>query len=97
LHRCPRDRVLAHLNAAGIGATVHYPVPIHLQPAFVQFGPTEGALPVAERAAAELLSLPIYPGITPAQQERVADELIKALRSRTGSGQSGSALTRTRS
>ena len=75
-----RDRVLAHLNAAGIGATIHYPVPIHLQSAFAPLGLAAGTLPVAERAAAELLSLPIFPGITPAQQERVRDELIKAIR-----------------
>jgi dTDP-4-amino-4,6-dideoxygalactose transaminase len=74
-----RDEVLAALLAAGIGAGVHYPVPVHLQPAFREFGDGEGSFPVAERAARELLTLPLYPQITPAQQTRVAETLIKAL------------------
>lgn len=74
-----RDDVLRRLQAAGIGAGVHYPVPIHLQGAFRHLGYERGAFPVAERAAAENLSLPLYPQITPDQQERVAAELRKAL------------------
>jgi dTDP-4-amino-4,6-dideoxygalactose transaminase len=74
-----RDEVLRALDAAGIGAGIHYPVPVHLQPAFrdPQRGP--GSCPVVERAAAEILSLPLFPGITMAQQERVADELRRTL------------------
>jgi dTDP-4-amino-4,6-dideoxygalactose transaminase len=75
-----RDEVLAHLGRAGIGAGVHYPVPVHLQGAFASLGYGPGAFPVAEAAAAEILSLPLYPQITAAQQERVVDELRKALR-----------------
>jgi dTDP-4-amino-4,6-dideoxygalactose transaminase len=75
-----RDEVLAHLGRAGIGAGVHYPVPVHLQGAFADLGYRPGACPVAEAAAAEILSLPLYPQITAAQQERVVDELRKALR-----------------
>jgi dTDP-4-amino-4,6-dideoxygalactose transaminase len=75
-----RDEVLAHLGQAGIGAGVHYPVPIHRQGAFASLGYRPGAFPVAEAAAAEILSLPLYPQITAAQQERVVDELRKALR-----------------
>lgn len=74
-----RDRVLAALRAAGIGAGIHYAVPVHLQPAFVADGPGVGGFPIAERAAAEILSLPIFPGITESQQERVAEALAKAL------------------
>jgi len=74
-----RDRVMASLNAAGIGASVHYPIPIHLQGAFRNLGLGPGDFPVAEAAAGEILSLPIYPGITPAQQERVVSALVGAL------------------
>lgn len=74
-----RDAVLAALQAAGIGAGVHYPVPVHLQPAFRHLGHGTGAFPVAERAARELLTLPLYPQITEGQQERVAEALAKAL------------------
>jgi len=74
-----RDAVLKRLNADGIGAQVHYPVPIHLQGAFRHLGHREGSFPVAERAAREILSLPMFPGITAEQQARVADSLRRAL------------------
>jgi dTDP-4-amino-4,6-dideoxygalactose transaminase len=74
-----RDRVLAALQAAGIGAGIHYPVPIHLQPAFAHLGHRPGDFPHAEAAAAEILSLPLFPGITEAQQERVVDALVAAI------------------
>ena len=72
-----RDEVLAHLQAAGIGAGLHYPHPVHRTAPFVADAPT---LPVSERAAREILSLPLYPHITPEQQERVVDVLTDALR-----------------
>ena len=75
-----RDRVVAALNEAGIGAGVHYPKPVHLHGAFSGLGLGEGAFPVAEEATRTVLSLPIYPGITESQQERVVAELRKALR-----------------
>lgn len=74
-----RDRVLKELNAAGIGAGIHYPVPIHLTPAFAALGYPEGVFPVAERAAGELLSLPLFAEITVEQQERVVSALTAAL------------------
>jgi dTDP-4-amino-4,6-dideoxygalactose transaminase len=74
-----RDRVVAALNAAGIGAAIHYPVPVHRTGAFGDLGYGEGDFPHAERAAAEILSLPLYPQITAAQQERVVGELRRAL------------------
>ncbi len=74
-----RDRVLAALNSAGIDAAIHYPVPIHRTPAFAHLR-TWPPQPVAERHAPELLSLPLYQQITPDQQERVVEALIKALR-----------------
>ncbi|WP_347352505.1 DegT/DnrJ/EryC1/StrS family aminotransferase [Intrasporangium sp.] len=75
-----RDRVLEALHAAGVGAGIHYPVPVHLTGAFAGFGVGPGTHPVAEAAADEILSLPLHPHLTPAQQERVVDVLSTALR-----------------
>ena len=74
-----RDEVLGKLNADGIGAGIHYPVPVHLTPAFAHLGYGFGAFPHAERAATEILSLPIYPQITANQQEIVVNALASAL------------------
>ncbi len=74
-----RDRVLEKLRAEGIGAGVHYPLPLHLQPALRALGHRPGDFPQAEQAAREVLSLPIHPGIRAAQQERVAGVLRSAL------------------
>jgi dTDP-4-amino-4,6-dideoxygalactose transaminase len=75
-----RDQVLRRLNDAGIGASVHYPVPIPLQGAFKYLGHQRGDFPAAEAAAETVLSLPLFPEITPDQQRCVATELEKALR-----------------
>jgi dTDP-4-amino-4,6-dideoxygalactose transaminase len=75
-----RDRVLKELQTAGIGAGIHYPVPIHLAPAFAGLGYAEGSFPVAERHADQLLSLPTFAEITPEQQQRVVATLKAALR-----------------
>jgi dTDP-4-amino-4,6-dideoxygalactose transaminase len=74
-----RDEVMRRLNADGIGAQIHYPVPIHLQGAFRHLGQGPGSFPVAEKAAREILSLPIYPEITADQQARVVESLRRAL------------------
>jgi dTDP-4-amino-4,6-dideoxygalactose transaminase len=74
-----RDEVVKKLNADGVGAQIHYPVPIHLQGAFRQLGLPEGTFPVAEKAAREILSLPMYPEITADQQARVVASLRRAL------------------
>ncbi|HEX9584873.1 MAG TPA: DegT/DnrJ/EryC1/StrS family aminotransferase [Gammaproteobacteria bacterium] len=74
-----RDRVQAALQAQGIDAGIHYPVPIHRQGAFRHLGLPRGAFPVTERLASACLSLPLFPGITPQQQERVANALALAL------------------
>ncbi|PVZ57064.1 DegT/DnrJ/EryC1/StrS family aminotransferase [Arthrobacter sp. H-02-3] len=74
-----RDRVVRELNSAGIGAAIHYPVPIHLLPAYAELGHRPGAFPAAERFAAEILSLPIYPGISVLDQELVVGKLRAAL------------------
>ena len=74
-----RDRVLKELHAAGIGAGIHYPVPIHLTAAFADLGHSRGSFPVAERTAGDLLSLPLFPEITADQQEQVVSVLTSAL------------------
>jgi dTDP-4-amino-4,6-dideoxygalactose transaminase len=68
-----RDAVVAGLNAEGVGAAIHYPVPVHGQPAFA--GSARQGAPIADRAAGEILSLPLFPGITEQQQRRVVDVL----------------------
>ncbi|MEJ2432515.1 MAG: DegT/DnrJ/EryC1/StrS family aminotransferase [Pseudolabrys sp.] len=75
-----RDSVRQYLNKRGIGAGVHYPVPVHEQPAFLSLGYAAGDLPHTSRAAKRVLSLPIYPEISDAQMERVARTLIEAVR-----------------
>ncbi len=70
-----RDGLLAHLKADGIGAGIHYPQPLHLLGAYAHLGQTEGSLPVAERLAREILSLPMFPELTEAQQRRVVDSV----------------------
>ena len=74
-----RDRVLKELHAAGIGAGIHYPVPVHLTSAFAGLGYAEGTFSVTERVAREILSLPLFPEITPSQQERVVSVLMAAM------------------
>ena len=74
-----RDEVQARLQAAGIHTGIHYPRPIHLQPAWSGLGYHAGDFPVAERASAEVLSLPMYAELEPAQIEAVAAELTAAV------------------
>jgi dTDP-4-amino-4,6-dideoxygalactose transaminase len=76
-----RDRLLSELNAAGIGAGVHYPTPIHLTGAYAHLGHRRGDFPVAEAAGERILSLPLYPHIAAEQQEYVADALISLMAS----------------
>jgi dTDP-4-amino-4,6-dideoxygalactose transaminase len=75
-----RDQVLAALHAQGIQAAIHYPVPVHLSGAYEGQGSKRGSFPVAEEAAGRILSLPLFPHITPEQQQRVAVALGRALR-----------------
>jgi len=74
-----REGVRQRLAAKGIATGVHYPVPLHLQPAFREFGPARGELPEAERACREILSLPLWPGLADNQVEEVASELRAAV------------------
>jgi dTDP-4-amino-4,6-dideoxygalactose transaminase len=77
-----RDRVLAELAEAGVGAGIHYPTPVHLTAAYADLCLPAGSFPVAERAAGEILSLPMFPHLTEEQQERVAEVLAEAVRGR---------------
>ena len=70
-----RDELQAHLRANGVEAVVHYPVPLHLQPAAQDLGYVKGSLPVAEKLSDQVLSLPIFPGMTDEQQEIVAAQI----------------------
>jgi dTDP-4-amino-4,6-dideoxygalactose transaminase len=74
-----RDAIVAELHAHGIGAAIHYPVPVHLHGATSTLGHRRGDFPVAERLASEIVSLPLYPEITPEQIEQVARALEGAL------------------
>ena len=67
------EELAAHLRALGVSVGRHYPLPVHLNPAFASLGHAEGSFPVAERWARECLSLPIFPGITEEQVDAVAD------------------------
>lgn len=67
-----RDALRRHLSEQGIGVDVHYPLPTHLQPAFEDLGYEPGELPVSERLADDVLSLPCYPELTRAEVEAVA-------------------------
>ena len=70
-----RDALKEHLKARGIGHAVYYPLPLHLQPCFAYLGYKEGVFPVSEKAAAQVISLPVYPELTPSQMERVLEAL----------------------
>jgi dTDP-4-amino-4,6-dideoxygalactose transaminase len=71
-----RSKLQEHLAKAGIGTGIHYPVPVHLQKPYRSMGFKEGDCPVAESAALQVLSLPLYPGLSLAQQDRVIEEII---------------------
>jgi dTDP-4-amino-4,6-dideoxygalactose transaminase len=75
-----RDRVLKELQAAGAGAGIHYPAPVHMTGAYAGLGYAEGDFPVAERVSREILSLPLFAEITLEQQERVVSVLHAAVR-----------------
>ena len=80
-----REKVQQALKEAGIATGIHYPIPLHLQPAYKHLGLPTGSYPVAERFASEILSLPMYPELTNDQIAFICDTLIKACQSSTAS------------
>ncbi len=74
-----RARVARALAERGIGTGIHYPIPVHLQPAYADLGYPRGAFPASEAFAAETLSLPIYPELTGAQVDRVSGTLAEIM------------------
>jgi len=75
-----RDALRVHLAERGIGTQIHYPVPIHMQEAAQFLGYRKGDLPVTEKVAGEVLSLPMYPELTKAQIDRVATSVTEFMR-----------------
>jgi dTDP-4-amino-4,6-dideoxygalactose transaminase len=70
-----REGLMERLKRAGIGTGIHYPIPLHLQKAYAAMGYKIGDFPVTEKAAGEIVSLPMFPQLTAAQQARVAEEI----------------------
>ena len=74
-----RDAIRDRMGADGVATAIHYPRPIHLQPAFAHLGQGPGSCPIAERAADEMISLPMFPQLTIEQVDHVAASLRRAL------------------
>ena len=72
-----REGMISHLNRAGIGTGIHYPIPLHLQKAYTALNYRLGDFPVAEKTAGEIVSLPMFPQLTQAQQARVVEEVFR--------------------
>jgi dTDP-4-amino-4,6-dideoxygalactose transaminase len=71
-----RDGMMSLLKKAAIGTGIHYPIPLHLQKAYAGMNYRQGDFPVAEKAAAEIVSLPMFPQLTAKQQARVVEEVV---------------------
>ena len=74
-----RETIQHRLRDAGVATGVHYPIPLHLQPAYSHLGYRRGELPQAEAAAREVLSLPIYPELRASQIDRIVTTLRQAV------------------
>ncbi len=74
-----RDEVMRQLERKGIGCGVHYPIPVHLQQAYVSLGHQRGAFPVSEQIANEFLSLPMFPELTEAQIDFVIETVTETI------------------
>lgn len=74
-----RDAIRRRLSERGVGSSVFYPIPLHLQDCFLELGGREGDFPAAEKAAREVLALPMFAELTEAEIERVAEALLESL------------------
>jgi dTDP-4-amino-4,6-dideoxygalactose transaminase len=74
-----REGIMSHLKNAGIGTGIHYPIPLHLQKAYQFLGYSVGDFLVCEKIAAQIVSLPMFPQLTPQQQDRVVEESLRFL------------------
>jgi dTDP-4-amino-4,6-dideoxygalactose transaminase/acetyltransferase-like isoleucine patch superfamily enzyme len=70
-----REGLMSHLAKKGIGVGIHYPIPLHVQKAYMSLNYSPGDFPVTQRVATEILSLPMFPQLRESQQMRVADEI----------------------
>jgi len=76
-----RDKCITYLKEQGIECGIHYPIPLHLQPAYASFGLKEGQFPVSEQLAKEIISIPLYPELTNTQRQYVVDHIKKFIQS----------------
>ena len=72
-----RQGLMDHLKNEGIGTGIHYPIPLHLQNAYVSMNYRKGDFPVAEKAAESIVSLPMFPQMTPQQQAHVVEQVLQ--------------------
>jgi dTDP-4-amino-4,6-dideoxygalactose transaminase len=70
-----RDKLRTYLKNQGIQTGIHYPIPLHLQPAYKHLGLSEGSYPVSEQLAQRILSIPLYPELTKKQQDYIIDQI----------------------
>jgi dTDP-4-amino-4,6-dideoxygalactose transaminase len=75
-----RDGLGRHMKARGIGHSVYYPIPLHLEPCFRDLGHRAGDFPEAEKASREVLSLPVFPELDTGRQEQVVQTVVEFYR-----------------
>jgi len=78
-----RDALQKYFGDMKIGTALHYPIPLHLQAAYVHLGYRKGDLPVSEQLTSEILSLPMFPGLRADQQEKVSSEFQQFRKAQT--------------
>jgi dTDP-4-amino-4,6-dideoxygalactose transaminase len=81
-----REQLQHDLNQLGIGTGIHYPVPLHLQKAYMTLGYQAGDFPIAERCATKIVSLPMFPNLTMEQQQRIATAIHLSVGGRSAPG-----------
>lgn len=74
-----REKLQEHLKAANVGTGIHYPIPLHLQKAYAHLGYKDGDFPVTEKIARKILSLPMFPSLSRADQEYVAERVLECI------------------